>query len=186
MWGLFTNASVYIQSNAAKGTAYHEGFHVVFNLMLTEKERNAILKLGETFASGSENIEEHWADVFMEYQMTEGKIADTLPAKVADFFKRLWHLIRIAGERYGVGSANMNDYMYRTSRGLYNNGLIKKIGDVDFKKNITRFKRVKSAQDGFLNPAEKIAAKRYINGSVINTILPFYRDAYLQKEGIGL
>ena len=183
LWGLFTNASVYIQSNAAKGTAYHEGFHVVFNLMLTEKERNAILKLGETFANGAENIEEHWADVFMEYQMTEGKIADTIPAKVADFFKRLWHLIRIAGERYGVGSANMNDYMYRTSRGLYNNGLIKKIGDVDFKKNITRFKRVKSAQDGFLNPAEKIAAKRYINGSVINTILPFYRDAYLQKAG---
>jgi hypothetical protein len=183
LWGLFTNASVYIQSNAAKGTAYHEGFHVVFNLMLTEKERNAILKLGETFANGAENIEEHWADVFMEYQMTEGKIADTLPAKIADFFKRLWHLIRIAGERYGVGSANMNDYMYRTSRGLYNNGLIRKIGDVDFKKNITRFKRVKSAQDGFLNPAEKIAAKRYINGSVINTILPFYRDAYLQKAG---
>ena len=183
LWGLFTNASVYIQSNAAKGTAYHEGFHVVFNLMLTEKERNAILKLGETFAKGAINIEEHWADVFMEYQMTEGKIADTIPAKVADFFKRLWHLIRIAGERYGVGSANMNDYMYRTSRGLYNNGLIRRVGDVDFKKNITRFKRVKSAQDGFLNPAEKIAAKRFINGSVINTVLPDYRNEYLQKEG---
>ena len=183
LWGLFTNASVYIQSNAAKGTAYHEGFHVVFNLMLTEKERNAILKLGETFAKGAENIEEHWADVFMEYQMTEGKIADTIPAKVADFFKRLWHLIRIAGERYGVGSANMNDYMYRTSRGLYNNGLIRRVGDIDFKKNITRFKRVKSAQDGFLNPAEKIAAKRFINGSVINSILPFYRNQYLQKKG---
>jgi exodeoxyribonuclease-5 len=183
LWGLFTNASVYIQSNAAKGTAYHEGFHVVFNLMLTEKERNDILKLGETFAKGTINIEEHWADVFMEYQMTEGKIADTIPAKVADFFKRLWHLIRIAGERYGVGSANMNDYMYRTSRGLYNNGLIRRVGDIDFKKNITRFKRVKSAQDGFLNPAEKIAAKRFINGSVINTVLPDYRDEYLQKEG---
>ena len=94
-WGVFKNASVFIAEQAKSGTAYHEGFHVVFNLMLTEKERNDILKLGETFAKGAINIEEHWADAFMEYQLTDGNTAHTLPEKVADFFKRLWNIIKI-------------------------------------------------------------------------------------------
>ena len=183
-WGLFHNASVFIQSNAAKGTAYHEAFHVVFNLMLTEKERNEILKAGETFAKGAINIEEHWADKFMQYQLAEGKVAETFPAKVADFFKRLWHMIRIAGERMGVGSASMNDYMYRVSKGLYAKKAIQKVGNVDFKRNITRFSLAKNSYEGVLNPSERPVAKRLINGIVIEDVLPWYRDELLpEKDG---
>ena len=183
-WGLFHNASVFIQSNAAKGTAYHEAFHVVFNLMLTEKERNEILKAGETFAKGAINIEEHWADKFMEYQLAEGKVAETFPAKVADFFKRLWHMIRIAGERMGVGSASMNDYMYRVSKGLYAKKAIQKVGNIDFKRNITRFRVAENSYEGVLNPSERPVAKRLLNGIVIEDVLPWYRDELLpEKDG---
>jgi hypothetical protein len=183
-WGLFHNASVFIQSNAAKGTAYHEAFHVVFNLMLTEKERNEILKAGETFAKGAINIEEHWADKFMQYQLAEGKVAETFPAKVADFFKRLWHMIRIAGERMGVGSASMNDYMYRVSKGLYAKKAIQKVGNIDFKRNITRFRVAENSYEGVLNPSERPVAKRLLNGIVIEDVLPWYRDELLpEKDG---
>jgi hypothetical protein len=175
-WGLFRNASVYIQSNAAKGTAYHEAFHAVFNLMLTEKEREAILKAGESFAVGAINIEEYWADKFMEYQLAEGATAHTLPQKIADFFKRLWQMIRIAGERVGIGSASMNDYMYRVSKGLYAKKGMSKLGNVNFKRNITRYKVNNTAQNGMLNSSEKVFAKRFINGVVIDKILPIYRS----------
>jgi hypothetical protein len=175
-WGLFRNASVYIQSNAAKGTAYHEAFHAVFNLMLTEKERKAILEAGESFAVGAINIEEYWADKFMEYQLAEGATAYTLPQKIADFFKRLWQMIRIAGERVGIGSASMNDYMYRVSKGLYAKKGMSKLGDVNFKRNITRYKVNNTAQNGMLNSSEKVFAKRFINGVVIDKILPIYRS----------
>ena len=175
-WGLFRNASVYIQSNAAKGTAYHEAFHAVFNLMLTEKEREAILKAGESFAVGAINIEEYWADKFMEYQLAEGATAHTLPQKIAEFFKRLWQMIRIAGERVGIGSASMNDYMYRVSKGLYAKKGIKNLGDIKFKRNITRYKVNNTAQNGMLNSSEKVFAKRFINGVVIDKILPIYRS----------
>lgn len=183
-WGLFHNASVFIQSNAAKGTAYHEAFHVVFNLMLTEKERNEILKAGETFAKGTINIEEYWADKFMQYQLAEGKVTETFPAKVADFFKRLWQMIRIAGERMGIGSASMNDYMYRVSKGLYAKKAIQKIGNVDFKRNITRFRVAENSYEGVLNPSERPVAKRLLNGIVIEDVLPWYRDELLsEKDG---
>ena len=181
-WGLFRNASVFIQSNAAKGTAYHEAFHAVFNLMLTEKEREAILKSGENFAVGDISIEEYWADKFMDYRLAEGATAHTLPQKIADFFKRLWQMIRIAGERMGIGSASMNDYMYRISKGLYANKVIGKIGDVKFKRNVTRFKVSKTAENGMLNNSEKVFAKRVINGLVIEKVLPYYRNNILNDD----
>ena len=42
-WGMFHNAAVYIQNNAAQGTTYHEAFHVVFNLFLNDKQKASML-----------------------------------------------------------------------------------------------------------------------------------------------
>jgi len=147
--------------------------------MLTEKERAAILEAGKNEAVGDIAIEEYWSDKFMDYQLAEGATAHTLPEKVADFFKRLWQMIRIAGERIGIGSASMNDYMYRISKGLYANKTIGKIGDVKFKRNVTRFKVSETAQNTMLNNSEKVFAKRVINGIVIEKVLPYYRSNIL-------
>ena len=176
LWGMFRNASVYIATNAKTGTLYHEAFHVVFNLMLTDAERQQILEEGATKAKGAVAIEEYWADEYMEYQLSEGASAHTLPAKVADFFKRLWHMIRIAAERVGFASpASMNDYMYRVSRGLYNKGLIRKIGNVKFRNSVTRFRPKEIDNNGLLNAREADVAKRLMNGILINDVLPKYK-----------
>ena len=182
-WGVFKNASVFIAEQAKSGTAYHEGFHVVFNLMLTEKERNDILKLGETFAKGAINIEEHWADAFMEYQLTDGNTAHTLPEKVADFFKRLWNIIKIITERTGLTKpASMNDYMYRVSRGLYNNSLVKRFGGVNFKKDVTRFSKQTENKSDYLNVREEQIGKRVMNAVLINDVLPAYKNLYKMPD----
>lgn len=175
-WGLFRNASVYIATNAKTGTLYHEAFHVVFNLMLTDAERQQILEEGATKAKGAVAIEEYWADEYMEYQLSEGASAHTLPAKVADFFKRLWHMIRIAAERTGFASpASMNDYMYRVSRGLYNKGLIRGMGGVKFRNSVTRFRPKEIENNGLLNAREADVAKRLMNGILIIDVLPKYK-----------
>jgi hypothetical protein len=178
LWGMFRNASVFIATNAKTGTLYHEAFHVVFNLMLTDAERKQILEEGATKAKGAVAIEEYWSDEYMEYQLSEGASAHTLPAKVADFFKRLWHMIRIAAERVGFASpASMNDYMYRVSRGLYNKGLIRKIGNVKFRNSITRFRPKEIDNNGLLNAREADVAKRLMNGILINDVLPKYKNS---------
>ena len=175
-WGLFRNASVYIANNAKKGTLYHEAFHVVFNLMLTDAERKQILEEGATKAKGAIAIEEYWADEYMEYQLSDSASAHTLPAKVADFFKRLWHLIRIAAERTGFANpASMNDYMYRVSRGLYNKGLIRGMGGVKFRNSVTRFRPKEIENNGLLNAREADVAKRLMNGMLISDVLPRYK-----------
>lgn len=62
-WGLFYNAAVYIAKNAPMGTAYHEAFHAVFNLFLTEQQQTQVLteafnKYGKELGISKEQFEE--------------------------------------------------------------------------------------------------------------------------------
>jgi len=182
-WGVFKNASVFIAEQAKEGTAYHEAFHVVFNLMLTDAERQQILDEGSRFAKGAIAIEEYWADAFIDYQLSDGNTAHTLPEKVADFFKRLWHIIKIITERTGLTKpASMEDYMYRVSRGLYGNGLVKRFGGVNFKRNVTRFSKQTENKSDYLNVREEQIGKRVMNAILINDVLPAYKNLYKMPD----
>jgi hypothetical protein len=106
--GLFTKAGLYLKNEAVSGTAYHEAFHVVFNLALSKEDRISILKeAAELFSSElSEKptyleVEELLADKFMEYVQSEGKIEykkpdgpKTLGQRIADFFKGIFRLFK--------------------------------------------------------------------------------------------
>lgn len=170
LWGLFRNGAVYIAQDAKKGTLYHEAFHVLFHGMLTGEERANIIALGRTKARGSEAIEEHWADKFMDYMLSEGHTAHTLPEKVSNFFKRLYHMIQIFSERTGLkGPATMADYFYRASTGLY------KTRQVTFTKDVTRFRTVDDY--GTLGPRLETFAIKTINSHLRHGIIDRYRDA---------
>ena len=89
-WGSFGDGIMTLSDIAAEGTAYHEAFHVVFDLMLTEEEKKNILdearkKWGEDLEVGE--LEELLAEDFREYVMTED--TRTLGRKILDFFKSL-------------------------------------------------------------------------------------------------
>ena len=77
---------------AAPGTAYHEAFHVVFNHLLDDNERAALLQEARSrFGKGlsEEELEEELAEEFRMFQM--GEITDnrSLGRKILDFFKSL-------------------------------------------------------------------------------------------------
>jgi hypothetical protein len=80
LFGLFTTAAILIKHNAPAGVAFHEAFHVVFNLALPIEDRikivnEAYLKYPElktkVLESGKEltwlELEEFLADQFMDY-----------------------------------------------------------------------------------------------------------------------
>ena len=105
--GLFTKAGLYLKNNAFTGTAYHEAFHVVFNLALSKGQQLDILKEARKLFKDelSSNptlieIEELLADKFMEYVQSNGTITQTkkegpktLGQRIADFFDNLFKLI---------------------------------------------------------------------------------------------
>lgn len=91
-WGQMEDGIITLSDIAAPGTAYHEAFHVVFNHLLEDNERAALLQEARSrFGKGlsEEELEEELAEEFRMFQM--GEITDnrSLGRKILDFFKNL-------------------------------------------------------------------------------------------------
>lgn len=91
-WGQMEDGIITLSDIAAPGTAYHEAFHVVFNHLLEDNERAALLQEARSrFGKGlsEEELEEELAEEFRMFQM--GEITDnrSIGRKILDFFKNL-------------------------------------------------------------------------------------------------
>lgn len=89
-WGMFSDGIVTLSDIAAEGTTYHEAFHVVFNLMLTPQEREALLEEArQLYGDKSElSLEEDMAEGFREYVTSQESRG--LGRRILDFFKNLF------------------------------------------------------------------------------------------------
>lgn len=89
-WGQFNNGIVTLSDIAAEGTVYHEAFHVVFNLLLDNNERQALLAEAREMYGDKDNIslEEDMAEGFREYVMSREERG--LLNRIKNFFRDLW------------------------------------------------------------------------------------------------
>ena len=89
-WGQFNNGIITLSDIAAEGTVYHEAFHTVFNLLLDNNERQALLnEAKEMYGDKSDlDLEEDMAEGFREYVAT--RESKGLLNKIKNFFKDLW------------------------------------------------------------------------------------------------
>lgn len=91
-WGQFDKGIVTLSDIAAEGTAYHEAFHAVFNLLLDNNERMVLLNeyRGKHPNMGNLELEEELAEDFRAFVMQGGKDTRSLGRKIIDFFKSLF------------------------------------------------------------------------------------------------
>lgn len=91
-WGQFNDGIITLSDIAAEGTAYHEAFHVVFNLLLDQNERISLLNEYKEKHPDMDNLslEEELAEDFREFVMQGGKDTRSLGRKIIDFFKSLF------------------------------------------------------------------------------------------------
>ena len=89
-WGQFSNGIITLSDVAAEGTTYHEAFHAVFNLLLDNNERQALLAEAKEMYGGKSDLdlEEDMAEGFREYVMTRENRG--VGRKILDFFKDLF------------------------------------------------------------------------------------------------
>nr|DAJ67797.1 MAG TPA: Structural protein [Crassvirales sp.] len=89
-WGQFDKGVITLSDIAAEGTAYHEAFHAVFNLLLDNDERQALYDEARKLYGEKDNLslEEDMAEGFREYVMTRQNAG--LLSKIKNFFKDLW------------------------------------------------------------------------------------------------
>ena len=89
-WGMLDKGIVTLSDIAAEGTTYHEAFHVVFNMLLSQKERQALYEEArKKFGDKSLiDLEEDMAEGFREYVMSRD--SRSWGQKIIDFFKNLY------------------------------------------------------------------------------------------------
>lgn len=120
-WGQFDKGVIILSDIAAEGTAYHEAFHAVFNLLLDNNERQALYDEARKLYGEKDNLslEEDMAEGFREYVMTRQNRG--LGKRILDFFKELftkvtnWNNIR----------PSLIDYYRRINEGKYADSTLK-------------------------------------------------------------
>lgn len=120
-WGQFDKGVITLSDIAAEGTAYHEAFHAVFNLLLDNNERQALYDEAKKLYGEKNNLslEEDMAEGFREYVMTRQNRG--LGKRILDFFKELltkvtnWNNIR----------PSLIDYYRRINEGKYADSTLK-------------------------------------------------------------
>lgn len=97
-WGRFKDGVITLSDIAASGTTYHEAFHAVFNMFLTEAETNKLLEKArkEFSLTGKSDVvvEETLADKFRDYVETDQITNKSILDRISDFFKNIYYLIK--------------------------------------------------------------------------------------------
>jgi len=95
-WGNYKRSLITLSNEAAEGTLYHEAFHAVMDLSLSDDEKNNILKEASKRwrTNDRDRLEELLAEAFREHVTTE--IADdSLGGAIKRFFTRLFHAVKM-------------------------------------------------------------------------------------------
>lgn len=116
-WGQFDKGVITLSDIAAEGTAYHEAFHVVFNLLLDNDERQALYDEARKLYGEKDNLslEEDMAEGFREYVTTRQNAG--LLSKIKNFFKDLW----IKVTNWNSVRPHLIAYYQMINRGEYSN-----------------------------------------------------------------
>lgn len=116
-WGQFDKGVITLSDIAAEGTAYHEAFHVVFNLLLDNDERQALYDEARKLYGKKDNLslEEDMAEGFREYVTTRQNAG--LLGKIKNFFKDLW----IKVTNWNSVRPHLTAYYQMINRGEYSN-----------------------------------------------------------------
>ena len=124
-WGQFDKGVITLSDIAAEGTAYHEAFHVVFNLLLDNDERQALYDEARKLYGEKDNLslEEDMAEGFREYVTTRQNAG--LLGKIKNFFKDLW----IKVTNWNSIRPHLTAYYQMINRGEYSNSTFSKTND---------------------------------------------------------
>ena len=165
-WGQFNNGIITLSDIAAEGTAYHEAFHAVFNLLLDQNERISLLNEYREKHPDMDNLslEEELAEDFREFVMQGGKDTRSLGRKIIDFFKSLF-----IKTKYWKDFRPSSIYYFRAiNEGKYAGRDNTDSSDTD--RPNTRYRKIPSIAQ--LRAQEKSAYDRFNND-----IEEYYREA---------
>ena len=114
-YGLFYNGTIILSNMAVKGTLYHETFHAVTDVILTDSERTKLFEEAKKLYGDRLQIalEELLAEDFRKYMLAE----NVFGGKFVKFFRKIKHYI----QSFFGKESYINSLYYNISRGNFAN-----------------------------------------------------------------
>lgn len=114
-YGLFYNGTIILSDLAVKGTLYHETFHAVTDVILTDSERTKLFEEAKKLYGDRLQIalEELLAEDFRKYMLAE----DAFGGKFVKFFRKIKHYI----QSFFGKESYINSLYYNISKGNFAN-----------------------------------------------------------------
>lgn len=113
-WGEFSDGMIILSDQAATGTVYHEAFHAVTNVLMSDSERNTMFNEAERVYNISDRdlLEEQLAEGFRKYMQARQTGITGAIKRVFDWLKHVIQSVR-GKESY------INNLFYRIASGKY-------------------------------------------------------------------
>lgn len=124
--GKATQDAIYLSSLAPEGTQFHEAWHRVSNLLISEKDRKKVFR---KFQGTEQQIDEQIAEEFRQYMMDE---APRIDYTTTNWFKKVYNFIKTWSK---VGNGNLAKIYYNINTGKYKNAKVNQA-------NIDRFQKL--------------------------------------------
>ena len=167
-WGSYQNGIITLSDVAAEGTTYHEAFHAVFDLLLSEDEKVALLneareKWGDL---AEQDLKEELAEAFREYMASRED--RSLSRKILDFFKELFAKVT----NFKFMKPSMTAYFQMINQGRYSRETLGKSSQEE-----AEYRKKRVIADTRLNSAIRDSHIRgFVNGT---------GDSRMTKDGHG-
>ena len=126
-WGAFVNGVIYVRSDAAAGTLYHEAFHALYHNILNKEEQLDIMRLARIkFGANLSTIglEEAVANDFMEYKLKADEAIENR-RKFSDksvfgrFFNKILTIVYAIGDMLTENRSELDEYYRHIDMGFY-------------------------------------------------------------------
>ena len=114
MWGSYRSGVIQIQKMAPMGTVYHEAFHYVLDMVLSDEERRQILDLAkaEYGLDSDYAAEERLAEDFRRYSLDEN--AEGILGRIKRWIRKIMDKIT----RYNrISNASVNQLFWKINNG---------------------------------------------------------------------
>lgn len=148
-WGMFEDGIVTLSDIAAEGTAYHEAFHVVFNMLLSDEERLYLLEEARKIYGNKDitDLEEDLAEGFREYIVSQEE--RSLGKRILDFFKNLFAKVT----NWNYVKPSINNYYRMINQGRYR------------KDSLSKFEGSRLRQEEYTSEMQSIKDKAIADGT---------------------
>ena len=163
-YGQFKDGVLYISDRSPKGTAYHEAFHYITDVLLTSEEKEDMFRAArDEFGDLSEmELEEKTAEEFRDYMNG----FDGITGPIVKIYRKLKNIVKSLMDKQN----DLDSLFYSIYNGRYSNRSGNNVQEDTFKRDLLKYKSEKFSYDNLDAETKELLSMRKVSKEDYETL----------------